>query len=69
MKRPYGTGHIYEKAGAYYGRWHTPDGQRRNRRLGPMRAPGSSEGLTRAIAERALRKAPGGGARRAATGR
>jgi integrase len=57
MKRPYGTGHIYEKSGAYYGRWHTPDGRRRNRRLGPKRAPGSSEGLTRAMAERALRKA------------
>jgi hypothetical protein len=55
MKRPYGTGHIYEKSGAYYGRWHTPDGRRRNRRLGPKRAPGSSEGLTRAMAERALR--------------
>jgi integrase len=57
MKRPYGTGHIYEKADAYYGRWHTPDGHRRNRKLGPKRAPGSSQGLTRAMAERALRKA------------
>ena len=57
MKRPYGTGHIYVKSGAYYGRWHTPDGRRRNRRLGPKRPPGSSEGLTRAMAERALRKA------------
>jgi integrase len=56
MKRPYGTGHIYEKAGAYYGRWHTPDGRRRNKRLGPVRPPGSSEGLTRAMAEQALRK-------------
>jgi hypothetical protein len=57
MKRPYGTGHTYEKSGAYYGRWHTPDGRRRNRRLGPLRPPGSSEGLTRAMAERALRQA------------
>jgi hypothetical protein len=57
MKRPYGTGHIYESSGAYYRRWHTPDGRRRNRRLGPKRAPGSSVGLTRAMAERTLRKA------------
>jgi hypothetical protein len=36
MKRPYGFGQIYEKWGAYYGRW---------------RAPGSSDGLTRAQAD------------------
>jgi integrase len=56
MKRPYGTGQIYVKSGAYYGRWRTPDGRRRNKRLGPVRPPGSSEGLTRAMAEQALRK-------------
>jgi hypothetical protein len=56
MRRPYGTGHIYEKSGAYYGRWHTPDARRRNRRLGPKRPRGSSDGLTRAMAERALRR-------------
>jgi hypothetical protein len=57
MRRPYGTGHIYEKSGAYYGRWRTPDGRQRNRRLGPKRETGSSGGLTRAMAERALRQA------------
>jgi hypothetical protein len=57
MKWPYGTGHIYEKPGAYYGRWRTPGGRLRNRRLGPIRERGSSQGLTRAMAERALRKA------------
>jgi integrase len=56
MKRPYGTGQIYVKSGAYYGRWRTPDGRRRNKRLGPVRPPGSGEGLTRAMAEQALRK-------------
>src|SRR4051794_12274195 len=56
MKRPYGTGQIYVKSGAYYGRWRTPDGRRRNKRLGPVRPPGSSVGLTRAMAEQALRK-------------
>jgi integrase len=56
MKRPYGTGQIYVKSGAFYGRWRTPDGRRRNKRLGPVRPSGSSEGLTRAMAEHALRK-------------
>ena len=42
MKRPYGTGHIYEKSGAYYGLWRTPDGRRRNKRLGPKRLRGRS---------------------------
>jgi hypothetical protein len=53
MKRPYGTGHIYGKSGAYYGRWHTPDGRRRNRRLGPRRAPRLQ--LERRLAERQAR--------------
>jgi hypothetical protein len=48
MKRPYGSGQIYEKWGAHYGRWRTPDGQRVNRRLGPKRTRGGSDGLTRA---------------------
>jgi hypothetical protein len=55
-KRIYGTGQLYEKHGAYYGRWRTSDGRRLNRRVGPMRTPGSSDGLTRAQAERAFRK-------------
>src|SRR3954469_12469372 len=57
MKRPYGTGHVYEKSGAYYGRWRTPDGRLRDRRLGPKREVGAGSGLTRAMAERALRQA------------
>ena len=56
MKRPYGSGQIYEKWGAYYGRWRTPDGRRLNRRLGPKRAKGGSDGLTRAQAEQAFRR-------------
>jgi hypothetical protein len=56
LKRPYGTGQIYEKWGAYYARWRTPDGRRLNRRLGPKRKPGSSDGLTRPQAERAFRR-------------
>ena len=56
MKRPYGSGQIYEKSGAYYGRWRTPDGRRVNRRLGPVRTRGESDGLTRAEAEQAFRR-------------
>src|SRR3954453_21072030 len=56
MKRPYGSGQIYEKWGAYYGRWRTPDGQRVNRRLGVKRTRGGSDGLTRAQAGPAMRR-------------
>jgi hypothetical protein len=56
MRRPPGTGQIYEKWGAYYARWRTPDGRRLNRKLGPMRTKAGSGGLTRAQAERAFRR-------------
>jgi len=54
-KRPHGTGHLYEKWGSYYGRWRTLDGRLLNRVVGPIRTPGTRDGLTRAQAERALR--------------
>jgi hypothetical protein len=56
MRRPPGTGQIYEKWGAYYARWRTPDGRRLNRKLGPARTKGAFDGLTRAQAERAFRR-------------
>jgi integrase len=56
MKRPYGTGQVHEKWGSYYGRWRAADGRRFNRRLGPIRRTGSSDGLTRKQAEAALRR-------------
>lgn len=55
-RRGYGTGHLYTKSGAYYGRWRTVDGRMLNRKLGAIRAPGTREGLTRAQAERELRR-------------
>ncbi len=55
-KRSYGTGQLYEASGSYYGRWRTADGRKLNRRVGRVRAPGSTAGLTRAQAERAFRK-------------
>ena len=54
-KRGYGTGELYEKHGSYYGRWRTSDGRKLNRKVGPVRAPGSAQGLTRPKAERAFR--------------
>lgn len=54
-RRPYGTGTLYQKAGAWYGRWLVGE-RRMNRRLGPVRQPGSREGLTRTQAERELRR-------------
>jgi hypothetical protein len=55
-KRGRGTGHLYEKWGSYYGRWHTLDGRFLNRVVGPVRRPGTSDGLTRSQAERAFRR-------------
>lgn len=54
-RRPRGTGSIVVKSGAYYGKWRT--GQRQVlRKLGPVRAPGSREGLPRTMAEAKLRQ-------------
>lgn len=58
-KRSYGTGELYEKHGSYYARWRASDGRKLNRKVGPVRSPGSSDGLTRAQAERAFRKLQG----------
>ena len=54
-KRNYGTGEFFEKHGSYYGRWRTSDGRKLSRKIGPVRSPGSSDGLTRAKAERPFR--------------
>ncbi len=55
-KRGRGTGHLYEKWGSYYGRWRTLDGRFLNRRVGPVRTSGESDGLTRSQAEREFRR-------------
>jgi len=55
-KRGYGTGHLYEKHGSYYGRWRTLDGRLVNRLIGPIRATGSRSGLSQAQAERVFRQ-------------
>jgi len=48
----HGTGHLYETNGTYYGRWRTSIGRNVNRKVGPVRPPGSRDGLTRAQAGR-----------------
>jgi integrase len=55
-KRSYGTGQLYVKQGAWFGRWRTSDGRRLNRRLGDVRERGSANGLTRHEVERKFRK-------------
>jgi integrase len=49
-------GQLYIKHGSYYGRWWTPDGRCLNRRVGAVRAPGSSDGLTWTQAEKRFRE-------------
>lgn len=55
-RRANGAGRVYIKHGSYYGRRPTSAGAHTNRRLGPVRRPGSSDGLTRSQAERRLRE-------------
>jgi hypothetical protein len=56
-KRDYGTGHLYIKQGAYFGRWRGPGGRNENRKLGTVRPVGARDGgLTRVQAERELRR-------------
>ena len=55
-RRGYGTGHLYEKHDSYYGRWRTSDGRRLNRKVGPVRVPGSRDGLSRRQAEQRFRR-------------
>ena len=68
-KRAYGTGSLFEKQGAWYGRWRTADGRRLTRQIGAVRPPGEADGLTRGDAEkrfRALQQAEDAKPRRAA---
>jgi integrase len=54
-RRAYGTGSLFVKGGKWYGRWWIGN-QRVKRALGPVRKPGSREGLTRVQAEREMRR-------------
>src|SRR5258708_6467623 len=55
-KRAYGTGTLYEKDGAWGGRWRNGHGRRPHRKIGLARTSGAREGLTKKQAEQALRE-------------
>jgi integrase len=54
-RRSYGTGSLFTYRGAWYGKWRIGDRQVK-RKVGPIRQPGSREGLTRKQAETKLRR-------------
>jgi len=54
-RRSYGTGSVSQRGGQWYGRWHA-QGRRLQRKIGPVRAPGGRDGLTKAQAEARLRR-------------
>ena len=55
QRRSYGTGSLFTSHGSWYGQWRV-NGSLIKRKLGPKRQPGSSEGLTRKMAEAELRR-------------
>jgi integrase len=54
-RRTHGTGTIRERNGVYHGQWRV-GGKQVMRRLGRVRQPGSSDGLTKTMAETRLRE-------------
>jgi integrase len=54
QKRAYGSGSIFVRGGSYFGKWRQ-GGRQVKRKLGPVRRPGTREGLTKARAEARLR--------------
>jgi hypothetical protein len=51
----YGSGQVYVKSDSCYARWRLADGRHVNRKLGPVRARSSRDGLTRKQDEQRLR--------------
>src|SRR3954447_10645136 len=54
-KRAYGSGSVFVRSGAFYGKWWV-NGRQVKRKLGPCRQPGTRTGLTRSQAEARLRE-------------
>ena len=52
----YGTGSLRVVGGSWLGSWYGPDGRRVQRKVGAVRTEGRADGLTKAQAERALRR-------------
>jgi hypothetical protein len=61
-KRDYGTGGLYidPERGAYYGRWRTADGRQLNRKVGPVRSRGETDGLTQGAGREEVPQDAGG---------
>ena len=55
-RRAYGTGTLRVVGGSWLASWYTADGRRVQRKVGQARTAGRSDGLTKAQAERALRR-------------
>ena len=55
-RRAYGTGTLQIVGRSWIGAWYVPDGRRVRRKVGDVRTEGRSDGLTKAQAERALRR-------------
>jgi integrase len=66
-RRAYGSGSLRPENGSWYGRWRTAAGGNANRRVGPMRTPGTKDGLTKKQAERKLREMMDGAGGRVTT--
>jgi integrase len=55
-RRAYGTGTLQIVGRSWIGSWYGPDGRRVRRKVGKVRSEGRADGLTKAQAERALRR-------------
>ena len=55
-RRGYGTGTLQVVGRSWIGSWYGPDGRRVRRKVGSVRTEGRADGLTKAQAERALRR-------------
>jgi integrase len=55
-RRDYGTGTLRVVRGSWLASWYAADGRRVQRKVGPARTEGRSDGLTKAQAEKALRR-------------
>ena len=55
-RRAYGTGTLRVVGRSWIGSWYGPDGRRVQRKVGDVRSEGGADGLTKAQAERVLRR-------------
>ncbi len=55
-RRTYGTGTLRVVGGSWLASWYGPDGRRVQRKVGAVRTEGRADGLTKAQAERVLRR-------------